>query len=89
MKKILISILTVLAVSCNEIPKKKVDQKEQPSQKEWVILFNGKSFDGWHQFNEAKMSSAWDIIDGAMVFDPSKQIEIKQNHDLVSQFFLF
>tara|TARA_B100001057_G_scaffold176700_1_gene177530 strand:- start:217 stop:945 length:729 start_codon:yes stop_codon:yes gene_type:complete len=84
MKKILITILTLLIISCNETPKKKVDQKEQPSQKEWVILFDGKSFDGWHQFNEAKMSSAWDIIDGAMVFDPSKQIEKKQNHDLVT-----
>lgn len=84
MKKNLITILTLLIISCNETPKKKVDQKEQPSQKEWVILFDGKSFDGWHQFNEAQMSSAWDIIDGAMVFDPNKQIEKKQNHDLVT-----
>ena len=84
MKKILITILTLLTISCNETPKKKGDQTEKTSQKEWVTLFDGKSFDGWHQFNETKMSSAWYIVDDAMVFDPSKQMDKKQNNDLVT-----
>ena len=84
MKKILITILTLLIIYCNKTPKKKGDQSEKSSQKEWVTLFDGKSFDGWHQFNETKMSSAWDIVDDAMVFDPSKQMDKKQNNDLVT-----
>ena len=84
MKKTLIITLTLLIISCNEAPKKKVNQKENPNQKEWLTLFDGKSFDGWHQFNETKMSPAWNIVDDAMVFDPSKQIDKKQNNDLVT-----
>jgi len=84
MKKTLIITLTLLIISCNEAPKKKVNQKENPNQKEWLTLFDGKSFDGWHQFNENKMSPAWNIVDDAMVFDPSKQIDKKQNNDLVT-----
>ena len=84
MKKILITILTLLTISCNETPNKKGDQTEKTSQKKWVTLFDGKSFDGWHQFNETKMSSAWYIVDDAMVFDPSKQMDKKQNNDLVT-----
>ena len=84
MKKILIITLALLIISCNETPKKKVDQKENPYQKEWLTLFDGKSFDGWHQFNENKMSTAWEIVDDAMVFDPSKQIDKTQNNDLVT-----
>ena len=84
MKKILITILTLHTISCNETPKKKGDQTVKISQKEWVTLFDGKSFDGWHQFNETKMSSAWYIVDDAMVFDPSKQMDKKQNNDLVT-----
>jgi len=85
MKKILITIVTFLIISCNETPKKNIDQTEKSSQKEWVSLFDGKSFDGWHQFNETKMSSAWDIVDNAMVFDPSKQMDKKQNNDIVTE----
>ena len=84
MKKIFNTTLILLIISCNETPKKKGDQIEKPPQEEWVTLFDGKSFDGWHQFNEAKMSSAWDIVDDAMVFDPSKQMDKKQNNDLVT-----
>ena len=46
-------------------------------------LFDGKSFDGWHQFNKNKMSTAWEIVDGVMVFDPNKKNE-NESHDLVT-----
>ena len=84
MKKILITIATLLIISCNETTKKNVDQTEKSSQKEWVSLFDGKSFDGWHQFNETKMSSACNIVDNAMVFDPTEQMDKKQNNDILT-----
>ena len=28
---------------------------------EWTYLFDGKSLDGWHQYNSDKMSDAWSI----------------------------
>ena len=68
MRKLLFIGLVSLIIACKQIPKKKTTTAEAPApQKEWVDLFNGVSFDGWHQFNSSEMSAAWIIEDGAMV----------------------
>ena len=43
---------------------------------EWEYLFDGKSFNGWHQYNKNVMSDAWYIENGEMV--------LKSNNDNVS-----
>ena len=68
MKKILLIVFVSLSVACNQTPKKKkITAEAVPAQNEWVDLFDGVSFKGWHQFNKTEMSSAWVIEDGAMV----------------------
>lgn len=68
MRKLLFIGLVSLIIACKQIPKKKTTTAEATApQKEWVDLFNGVSFDGWHQFNSSEMSAAWIIEDGAMV----------------------
>ncbi len=68
MKKKLFVIIISLILACNETPKKKTTTVEsKTTEKEWVDLFDGVSFNGWHQFNSSKMSAAWIIEDGAMV----------------------
>ena len=68
MKKILFITLISIFIACKETPKKKVTSTEvPPTKKEWVDLFDGISFKGWHQFNSSEMSDAWIIKDGAMV----------------------
>ena len=68
MKKILLIVFVSLSVACNQTPKKKkVTAEAAPAQNEWIDLFDGVSFKGWHQFNKTEMSSAWVIEDGAMV----------------------
>jgi hypothetical protein len=45
----------------------KVNQLSNREKKEgWVLLFNGKNFDGWRQCNGASMPSNWTIEDNAM-----------------------
>jgi len=84
MKKILLITFFSLSLACKQTPKKKTTVDEAlATQKEWVNLFNGDSFIGWHQFNSSEMSSAWIIEDGAMVFDPSKKEE-GTSHDIVT-----
>lgn len=39
---------------------------------EWVSLFNGENFDGWHRYNHSEMSPAWSVEDGAMKFNPKE-----------------
>ena len=50
-----------------------IQNKKEPisdSQAEWASLFDGKTFDGWHQFNKSEMSPSWYIENGEMIFDP-------------------
>ncbi|WP_400071507.1 DUF1080 domain-containing protein [Zobellia russellii] len=44
-------------------------EAEKPP-KEWTLLFDGSSFDGWKEYNKEGVSENWKIEDGAMVFNP-------------------
>ncbi len=58
----IVSILittTLFAQKPNQLTKK--EQKEG-----WILLFNGKNFDGWRQCNGTAMPSNWIIEDNAM-----------------------
>lgn len=84
MKKILFIVLISLNIACKHTPKKKTTTAETSNtEKEWVDLFDGVSFNGWHQFNSTEMSNAWIIEEGAMVFDPTKK-EKGSRHDIVT-----
>ena len=40
--------------------------------KEWTPLFDGETFNGWHQYNGEGMSDQWSIVDNSMVFTPKE-----------------
>jgi Domain of Unknown Function (DUF1080) len=42
----------------------------------WKLLFDGKSFDGWHNFKEQGVRSSWKVKDGAMVCENQKAGDI-------------
>ena len=68
MKKILLIVLISVSIACKQKAKKKqVSSEASLDRKEWIDLFDGASFKGWHQFNGSEMSEAWIIEDGAMV----------------------
>ena len=48
---------------------------------DWVYIFDGKSFDGWHQYNSDEIGSQWSIDNGELIFKNNK--ESKQ--DLVTE----
>ena len=71
--------LTVVIFGC-----KKVNQEEKPkandgivTKKEaisdWIILFDGTSYDNWRGYLTDDMYSEWTIEDSAMVFTPSEE----------------
>ena len=33
----------------------------------WILLFNGTSFDGWHNFKQEGVKPGWQVKDGALV----------------------
>ena len=38
----------------------------------WKLLFDGKTFNGWHTYLRDTVGSKWQIRDGAIVFDTTK-----------------
>lgn len=52
-------------------------------QNEWQVLFDGKTFNGWHEYKKEGVSENWKIEDGAMVFYPPKERN-GESYNLVS-----
>ena len=50
---------------------------------EWTYLFDGKTFNGWHQYNKDKMSDAWHIENGEIVLK-SKNDNVSWGNDIVT-----
>ncbi|TMM58726.1 DUF1080 domain-containing protein [Maribacter algarum] len=92
MKKLLFTaLLTSLVIGCKE-KAKGVEEKASNAmaktemevpQNEWKVLFNGKTFDGWHEYRKEGVSEQWKIEDGAMVFYPPKERN-GESYNLVS-----
>ncbi len=89
-KTSLILLAVVLMAACKEKkestePADTTQAMEQPAQSEWVVLFDGTSFDGWKGYNQQGVPSAWRIEDGAMVLEPQKPRPEGANYNLVTE----
>jgi len=45
----------------------KNNNKMETAKVKWISLFDGKTFDGWHNFNKTGSVTGWDIEDSSMV----------------------
>jgi Domain of Unknown Function (DUF1080) len=45
----------------------------------WKLLFDGKSFDGWHNFKETGVRPGWKVKDGVMFCENAKAGDIVTN----------
>lgn len=69
MKKLMISSFTmtvallIALASCAQKPNKLTGKEKKEG---WVLLFNGKDFTGWRQYNKTEMPKNWTIEDNAM-----------------------
>jgi hypothetical protein len=69
MKKTLLFNLTALILivaSGNVLSQKPNTLSEKEKADGWILLFDGKSFDGWRQCNGTDMPANWEIEDAAM-----------------------
>jgi hypothetical protein len=48
-------------------PEDKADVKSTPAPKDAVVLFGGKSLDGWVMRNDEKRPAAWDLLEGGVI----------------------
>lgn len=51
---------------------------------DWVQLFNGENFDGWHGFLDDTVSEHWSVEDGAMLFTPPETRTRKLGYDILT-----
>lgn len=93
MKKFLFTaLLTVLVLGCKEKVKEAQENaseiiaktEKELLENEWEVLFDGKSFDGWHEYNKEGISEYWKIEDGAMIFYPPENRDNSGYFHLVS-----
>lgn len=76
MKKLVILALVTCTLGCKQKDQKAEagEAKKEPVMetlpKDWVTLFDGTSFDGWHEYLAQGVSEHWKLEDGAMVFYP-------------------
>lgn len=72
MKKALMQVLTVLtamatlgATAAGDAKINKLSRKEKAAG--WQLLFDGKDFNGWHNFKKEGVRPGWEVKDGALV----------------------
>jgi len=72
MKKALMQVLTVLtvmttvgAIAASDAKINKLSRKEKSAG--WQLLFDGKDFNGWHNFKKEGVRPGWAVKDGALV----------------------
>ena len=75
MKKTTISLLSVsllFAVLCSCSEKKVGNNELNTQEKEtgWTLLFDGKTTDGWHLYNKAKVPSVWMVKNEELFCNP-------------------
>lgn len=85
MTKILPLALCFLAVSFQNINEPEVKQMQvqnntkdnmltQQEQKDgWVLLFDGKTTNGWHTYGQTSVNSRWKVADETLYLDPSSK----------------
>jgi hypothetical protein len=84
MKRLLLSVYLVCAfVACKQGPEKSLIKENNILSKVeiesgWKSLFDGKTFNGWHNYLTDSISDEWQIKNGAMVFTPHPE----RNHGM-------
>ena len=63
-----LSCLITLVLASNLFAEAALNQLTDSEQRSgWKLLFDGKSTDGWRNYNRDDLSDKWKVVDGALV----------------------
>lgn len=63
--------MATMMASCGSNTNKKAADNTAAEADEWIVLFDGETFDGWRGYNRTDMPAAWTIEDGAIKINGS------------------
>ncbi|WP_343487076.1 DUF1080 domain-containing protein [Allomuricauda sp. d1] len=89
MKKLFLIALAFTVITCKDKPKETEEasedtEKTETMENEWITLFDGSSFEGWHFYNGEAMGDPWKLEDGAMVFYPPENRPEGASYNIVT-----
>ncbi len=91
MRKTLLFVALAVAFACKDKPKENQEEVQEEmtevveeKESDWITLFDGESFDGWHMYNGEEVTEPWKLEDGAMVFYPPEERPEGASYNLVS-----
>jgi len=91
MKKPLLFIALAAVFACKDKPKENKEEVQEEmtevvenQESEWITLFDGTNFDGWHMYNGGEVTEPWKIEDGTMVLYPPEERPEGANYNLVT-----
>ncbi|MBS9464092.1 DUF1080 domain-containing protein [Flagellimonas sp. 389] len=90
MKKPILLFVLITVFACKEKPKdtpgeaKEEMEIQTEEDDEWVVLFDGSSFDGWHFYNGEGITEPWKLENGAMVFYPPQERPEGESYNIVT-----
>jgi 3-keto-disaccharide hydrolase len=68
-----VSLIALLFPSCTRIENNHLTAEEKNDG--WVLLFDGKSTNGWHLYNRGKVPSVWKVQGDELYCDPESKSE--------------
>jgi len=86
MKRVIFSAMIMGALlSTSAVMAQKANTLSAKEKKNgWMLLFDGKTTNGWHTYLSSKVSPAWRVEDGALAFDPEAKKSGAPGGDLVT-----
>ncbi|MEM8999004.1 MAG: DUF1080 domain-containing protein [Bacteroidota bacterium] len=88
MKNVVLLLLVGMAFACNTKKKETENEFQKPmetkTENEWIPLFDGRSFEGWHYYRGNAIEAPWQLEDGAMVFYPPETRNEGESFNIVT-----
>ncbi len=84
MRNSILVVLALVVASALQAQDNTLTAKEK--KQGWKLLFDGKTLNGWHNFNSDKIGEAWQVVDGAIHLNKKQQegFQVKGGGDIVT-----
>lgn len=84
MRNSILAMLAIFIASALQAQDNTLTAKEK--KQGWKLLFDGKTLNGWHNFNSDKIGEAWQVVEGAIHLNKQQQdgFQVKGGGDIVT-----